>query len=85
MYQVVESILVLSFYAICLIQKVMGLKDARIAICDDNIHFLEQIHRLTQASLMRFEDSLKSIVDSYNDRIHLKVFWSMSQKSLKIL
>ena len=43
----------------------------RIAICDDNIQFLEQIHRLTQAALMRLEASLEPTIDSYNDGIHL--------------
>ena len=43
----------------------------RIAICDDNIHFLEQIHRLTQAALIRLDDSLEPKIDSYDDGIHL--------------
>src|SRR5665647_1826840 len=43
----------------------------RIAICDDNIHFLEQIHRLTQTALMRLDDSLKPMIDTYNDGVHL--------------
>ena len=43
----------------------------RIAICDDNIHFLEQIHRLTQAALMRLDDSLEPMIETYDDGVHL--------------
>ena len=43
----------------------------RIAICDDNIHFLEQIHRLTQAALLRLDDSLEPMIDAYDDGVHL--------------
>src|SRR5665647_1378490 len=43
----------------------------RIAICDDNIHFLEQIHQLTQSALMRLDDSLEPMIDAYDDGVHL--------------
>lgn len=43
----------------------------QIAICDDNIHFLEQIQRLTQAALLRLDDSLELMIDAYNDGIQL--------------
>ena len=43
----------------------------RIAICDDNLSFLKQIHQLTQDILARFDDSLKPEIESYNDGSHL--------------
>jgi len=43
----------------------------RIAICDDNIHFLKQIHQLTQAELMRLDTSLESVIEKFDDGFHL--------------
>ena len=43
----------------------------RIAICDDNIPFLDQIHQLTQSALMRLDDSLEPMIETYDDGVHL--------------
>jgi DNA-binding LytR/AlgR family response regulator len=43
----------------------------RIAICDDDIHFLEQIHQLTQAELMQLDISLEAVIETFDDGIHL--------------
>src|ERR1035437_2193468 len=43
----------------------------RVAVCDDNIHFLEQIHQLTQDELMRLDTSRESVIETFDDGIHL--------------
>jgi len=39
----------------------------RIAICDDNLSFLTQIHALTQDILVRLDAYLKPMIDTYDD------------------
>ncbi len=43
----------------------------RIAICEDDIYFLELIHKLAQAELMQLDISLKAVIETFDDGIHL--------------